>query len=1310
MRHFITFKGIDSGNDLALDVSSICNSENSEIRDPRCTTSGTSAAGSASFLIGWTPDKVADPYDGTLIDRPALYRQVVDAMLTAIETKAEMQVILRDDTLKKVKFRGYIDPTEISLSRTRIPQSIAVSCRDHTTDLDKKIGYNIVREGLTVNQIVEELLELCYGNGSHVLVGTGEEGNATIAGSGTDGGATLVGIKRIVSSLPDSVIVPRFVVVADDNTTYRKVIDRLLMQKAVGYVLHYIHASNKFEIVPAIPDEVDDLQIRTINFMPQGQLVTRTGVYSHDGVLVKWPTIEERKNDNVYSEDIELTYDSTLGSIGEIVQQGAYFPEDGDITPTKQEYRKSDRSYVTGESRKQNKDIDLVYAKDAELGIIAVLVKMTNRGTVADLDALEVLSNPILGDYAYVASLSEYRGYNGSEWQYMDTPTLSDGIGNIYTDRGSVATKSLLPLSPSTGDFYLCEDTGITWCWMDNEWQRKISLFCFPILSTTDVNMTEGNPAFYPRSMWALGRNRSGGMVNLQALSVTATSVARTKVNKTTHPAIIKDPDEYEAEYVNTQEEAESFSLWLYNFRRIACTTCTWYEWEGQKTPLSKLGERVRVEYMTDSTAVFCVIQIDDTAVTRKSRKYKVTALLVSGFQTSFSGKHEAEIAPAIVNKRMPVSQVVSYANSTNGTTPPESGWSATRTIEKGKYLWTRTITTYTDSTSETTYSVVYNPEDATDAVIFDFSLGNSTYYRNGRLNISQEITLTIDVQGLTGYTLFFSAYKDGTLDNSLLDSTSNPTKLIIPYNNTCNTIKVIMSASPSGTHDDVEHSISVVDVTSYNHDFGAFYPHAENGTFYLTPDHFTVDGVDYEVIDGDFYVLGKSVFFGAAITVTPVSNPKEEGLFEKIEGSSPPTYIATDDTTIVSGKSYKKPLLSTQVEPNGIPYIRENGSQWNEMTATTENAGRMLSCLANVLSDPDIQPVSKAIYGWFENLIAKNAVIENLRANQALFRSIHVTGDSLFDGNIDSDALTTESKSDVTTISLDTGTTAMACAGKGRYEGQTYYRYCIQQSSINIDDGQYVVTTGTYTYNGTTYSISQSNPIIIKVSNNRSYLRIESSDISIPVSVFTTSDVFMEAPTGYLAGYIYRVILSTALSDSLGNIFTHDLIPKNSSTDSVGTHDRPYNDGHLSSLEIQASGGLTYQYGTPIPIGSIDVSGSHRNALESTSISNLDSYTFFVIKVKVGGLSSSANDIYTTTPLYPVSAIDTFAWKYSSGDPWEFFVLYLPTIESSLTREVFMSFSFSADHKTLYVKPHLQYSGSPAVYQSYTVDIYGIK
>lgn len=50
---------------------------------------------------------------------------------------------------------------------------------------------------------------------------------------------------------------------------------------------------------------------------------------------------------------------------------------------------------------------------------------------------------------------------------------------------------------------------------------------------------------------------------------------------------------------------------------------------------------------------------------------------------------------------------VVNYAVSSSGTTEPTTGWQATvPTTTAGQYLWTRTVTTYTDSTTTTAYSV----------------------------------------------------------------------------------------------------------------------------------------------------------------------------------------------------------------------------------------------------------------------------------------------------------------------------------------------------------------------------------------------------------------------------------------------------------------------------------------------------------------------------------------------------------------------------------------------------------------------------
>lgn len=52
-------------------------------------------------------------------------------------------------------------------------------------------------------------------------------------------------------------------------------------------------------------------------------------------------------------------------------------------------------------------------------------------------------------------------------------------------------------------------------------------------------------------------------------------------------------------------------------------------------------------------------------------------------------------------------STTITYASSTSGTTKPTNGWSsAIPSVPAGNYLWTKTVWTYTDNTSETGYSV----------------------------------------------------------------------------------------------------------------------------------------------------------------------------------------------------------------------------------------------------------------------------------------------------------------------------------------------------------------------------------------------------------------------------------------------------------------------------------------------------------------------------------------------------------------------------------------------------------------------------
>lgn len=61
----------------------------------------------------------------------------------------------------------------------------------------------------------------------------------------------------------------------------------------------------------------------------------------------------------------------------------------------------------------------------------------------------------------------------------------------------------------------------------------------------------------------------------------------------------------------------------------------------------------------------------------------------------------------------------ISYSVSSIGTTPPTTGWQSTIPIvEKGNYLWTRTIFTYTEGEPKTSYTSTYQGLDGKDGGI----------------------------------------------------------------------------------------------------------------------------------------------------------------------------------------------------------------------------------------------------------------------------------------------------------------------------------------------------------------------------------------------------------------------------------------------------------------------------------------------------------------------------------------------------------------------------------------------------------------
>lgn len=119
-------------------------------------------------------------------------------------------------------------------------------------------------------------------------------------------------------------------------------------------------------------------------------------------------------------------------------------------------------------------------------------------------------------------------------------------------------------------------------------------------------------------------------------------------------------------------------------------------------------------------------------------------------------------------------SAVTTYQVGDNGTTAPTGTWESTvPTVPAGKYLWSRTITTYTNNTTNTSYSVGKMGEDA---ITLTVTSSNGTIFKNTA--IATTLTAHVYVAGVevTGNALTalgtIKWYKDGSTTASATGQT----------------------------------------------------------------------------------------------------------------------------------------------------------------------------------------------------------------------------------------------------------------------------------------------------------------------------------------------------------------------------------------------------------------------------------------------------------------------------------------------------------------------------------------------------------
>ena len=486
---------------------------------------------------------------------------------------------------------------------------------------------------------------------------------------------------------------------------------------------------------------------------------------------------------------------------------------------------------------------------------------------------------------------------------------------------------------------------------------RNGSPYTFPVptgypvpadFQTDPYNFTS-NPMIWPLKAWWLLYNNSGSDVNLQFFTVKGMALYRSKLN-TLETAGSSKPKEYESTYIYDASQAQRFLDFYWHFLQTSRFSMTWSEPYidedlGDVVEMTQKG----MPYTQDAVIVAKTMQFINENIPVIS--YSAVGVAVPVLE---AGVGQSDIPQGAVTPERGASTVYAQTATTPshtlsqwqtfGTDGYQQTWSVTNDADfrAGDIAVIRGVISDLDDTPITLYITVTSVGSGSIngvgrsieyvvAEMWDFDLSQTTYITNKRLvSDANQIKATAHAEGHAGITISWTVLDDdGT---AIATGTGESFTFYIAYNNSYKSpITVRMEAAGLQP---VEKSIAGDDQTEYDHDFGLWEPQTIGGVYYQLPDHYTAGGLDYDIISGDYFV--------AKTTFT------------------------------VNGDTYTE----------GVPY-KYSGNAWhNPITATTtDDAGRLLHCLGNVLGSPAVQPSTAALYGWFENLVAKNAVLENLIA-----------------------------------------------------------------------------------------------------------------------------------------------------------------------------------------------------------------------------------------------------------------------------------------------------------------------------------------
>lgn len=423
------------------------------------------------------------------------------------------------------------------------------------------------------------------------------------------------------------------------------------------------------------------------------------------------------------------------------------------------------------------------------------------------------------------------------------------------------------------------------------------SAFTQPIVGT----MTS-NPMIYPKKARYLFYNTDSASHYIKAFRIYGDVLYRDKIKYMTCPDGCNNPEDYDSTYIFNDTDAQAFASWYTDWKRnLSFGTHTWNELTERN-----VFDIVKVQHSME-TKGYCALIINKTTswLNGNTKKFEYTAITIDSYTTKLVSVW-SKVAGASSIKGDDgmdgngiASMVQHFQVSTDNVTAPTE-WDTDITLTAtNKYLWSYTVTTYTDGQVITSASMVVGVygDTGTPATGFTLSADKQTYKLNERkaAPTAQEIAFTCNeynIDATPTWSLTANIDDVPILINTAEKETLHKIKIAtngiyatVTISQSCTVTSFVVTCEVSG-FDSQTCTISAMDTGTAEVMYWGSYPQTDtSGAIVNLPtgtdliplidgDYFLWQGTpdtdkDYTTIDGvKYYVNATYVYSGASWVV----------------------------------------------------------------------------------------------------------------------------------------------------------------------------------------------------------------------------------------------------------------------------------------------------------------------------------------------------------------------------------------------------------------------------------------------------------